>query len=80
MKSSLARSSSIEFMLPRWSALRWYQARQKGSSESHLKEVSSLKLPPPSSSSETFLLGALEVGLEFGLEFTAEVVRDDCLD
>ena len=54
--------------------------RQKGRNKTHLKDVSSLKLPPPSSSSETFLLCVLELGLEFCREFTAEGVRDDCRD
>jgi hypothetical protein len=58
-----------------------YTSRQRSEPErTYLEDMSSLKLPPPSSSSDTFRLSALEGGLEFCLEVVAEVVRDDWRD
>src|SRR5437763_9429275 len=78
LKSSLAMSSSIELMLEQAKSARrvWCRPRNRN----HLNDVSSLRLPPPSSSSDASLLAIRELECEFCFEARREFVGEACLD
>lgn len=48
--------------------------------KAHLNDVSSLRLPPPSSSSDASLLGIRELAREFCFEAVRELDGEACLD
>jgi hypothetical protein len=78
LKSSLARSSSIELMLEKTKSAHgaWSQV----CSLNYLNDVSSLRLPPPSSSSDASRLAIRELTREFCFEAKREFVGEACLD
>jgi len=78
LKSSLAKSSSIELMLG--GGVSAICPRERMQCEAHLNDVSSLRLPPPSSSSDASLLGIRELAREFCFEPEREFEGEACFD